>query len=277
MGFLCAKWLEAVCSTLTLIKSASRLAPRASRLAPRASAMTASRAREQAYPSSPPDRGGGHPSQSDVRPSQRRRSAPRLPAIFRGNRAAAVLTALAMAMAMAMAMSLQATAATIDARQFCERSLLVRTVILEAVPGARATCEPGDPDAVPPVPARYETTLTDAQLASIRILYLAARTSHSAPIMFLRQFMPGDLDGLSGVRSLSVPENAFSEHALLGAPRWFLAQLEVLYIPNMALTRITDADFFEGLTNLRELDLQRNNLVYELPGTGTPFRVTVIV
>ena len=264
MGLLCAKWLEAVSAVIVAIK----------RLAPRASAMTASRAREQAYPSSPPDRGGGHPSQSDVRPSQRRRSAPRLPAIFRGNRAAAVLTALAMAMAMAM--SLQATAATIDARQFCERSLLVRTVILEAVPGARATCEPGDPDAVPPVPARYETTLTDAQLASIRILYLAARTSHSAPIMFLRQFMPGDLDGLSGVRSLSVSENDFSEHALLGAPRWFLAQLEVLYIPNMALTRITDADFFEGLTNLRELDLQRNNLVYELPGNPNRPKPTAV-
>ena len=221
--------------------------------------MTASRAREQAYPPSPPDRGGGHPSQSDVRPSEDRHSAPRLSAIFRGNCAAAVLTALA------MAMSLQATAATIDARQFCERSLLVRTVILEAVPGARATCEPGDPDAVPPVPARYETTLTDAQFASIRHLNLAARTFHW-PSMRLRKFMPGDLDGLTGVRSLNVSENGFSEHALLGAPRWFLAQLEVLYIPNMALNRITDADFFEGLTNLRELDLQRNNLVYELPG-----------
>ena len=222
--------------------------------------MTASRAREQAYPSSPPDRGGGHPSESDVRPSDGRHSAPRLPAIFRGNCAAAVLTALA------MAMSLQATAATIDARQFCERSPLVRTGILEAVPGARATCEPGDPDAVPPVPARYETTLTDAQLASIRYLYLAAHTSHSAPIMFLQQFMPGDLDGLTGVRRLNVSHNGFLEHALPGAPRWFLAQLEVLYIPNMALNRITDADFFEGLTNLRELDVQRNNLTYELPG-----------
>ena len=165
-----------------------------------------------------------------------------------------------------MAMSLQATAATIDARQFCERSPLVRTGILEAVPGARATCEPGDPDAVPPVPARYETTLTDAQLASIRFLYLAARTSHSAPIMFLRQFIPGDLDGLTGVRRLNVSHNGFLEHALPGAPRWFLARLEVLYIPNMALNRITDADFFEGLTNLRELDVQRNNLIYELPG-----------
>ena len=179
--------------------------------------------------------------------------------MFRGNCAAAVLTALA------MAMSLQATAATIDARQFCERSLLVRTVILEAVPGARATCEPGDPDAVPPVPARYETTLTDAQFASIRSLNLAARTFHR-PFMLLWKFMPGDLDGLTGVRSLNVSENRFSEHALPGAPRWFLAQLEVLYIPNMTLNRITDADFFEGLTNLRELDLQRNNLVYELPG-----------
>ena len=180
--------------------------------------------------------------------------------IFRGNCAAAVLTALA------MAMSLQATAATIDARQFCERSLLVRTGILEAVPGARATCEPGDPDAVPPVPARYETMLTDAQLASIRSLYLAAHTFPNAPRMFLREFMPGDLDELTGVRSLNVSGNVFREHALLGAPRWFLAQLEVLYIPNIALNRITDADFFEGLTNLRELDLQRNNLVYELPG-----------
>ena len=205
-------------------------------------------------------RSGVSPSQSGVRPSDRRRSAPRLCAIFRSNCAAAVLTALA------MALSQQATAATIDARQFCERSPLVRTGILEAVPGASSTCEPGDPDAVPLVPARYETTLTDAQLASIRYLYLAAHTFHSAPLMYLLRFMPGDLDGLTGVRRLNVSHNGFSEHALPGAPRWFLAQLEVLYIPNMALNRITDADFFEGLANLRELDVQRNNLTYELPG-----------
>ena len=143
--------------------------------------------------------------------SERRHSAPRLSAIFRGNCAAAVLTALA------MAMSLQATAATIDARQFCERSLSVRTGILEAVPGARATCEPGDPDAVPPVPARYETTLTDAQLASIRHLDLALPAPDIAAYALWGEFMPGDLDGLTGVRKLTASERSFTEHALHGA------------------------------------------------------------
>ena len=52
----------------------------------------------------------------------------------------------------------------------------------------------------------------------------------------------------------------------LGVPIWFRSQLEELYIADIDLIRIPDADFFEGFTNLRVLDLERNNLVYELLG-----------
>ena len=74
MGSVCARWWEADCSTLTLIKSASRLAPRASRLAPRASRLAprasrrghdcapgagATPARHRRLTAVPPRRGGG--------------------------------------------------------------------------------------------------------------------------------------------------------------------------------------------------------------------------
>ena len=102
---------------------------------------------------------------------------------------------------LALTPPLEATAATIDARQFCKRSLIVRLAILDQVLGASATCEPGDPEAPSPDPARYETTLTSAQLASIRTLDL-----HSVQIAVAQRLSShlrtGDLDGLTGVRIL---------------------------------------------------------------------------
>ena len=171
---------------------------------------------------------------------------------------------------LALTPPLEATAATIDARQFCERSLIVRLAILDQVLGASATCEPGDPEVPSPDPARYETTLTSAQLASIRTLDLYSVQIAGAQRLS-SHLRTGDLDGLTGVRILSCDIVCLSPILVpgqrrLGVPIWFRSQLEELYIANIYLIRIPDADFFEGFTNLRVLDLERNNLVYELLG-----------
>ena len=151
---------------------------------------------------------------------------------------------------------LQAYSATIDAQQFCGRSASVRGAILDAVSGSSATCDPDNNN--------YQTTLTSAQLAAIQELNF-----QNAPRFFAEQFQTDDFNGLTGVHTLICVECFFTdnqEHALPGAPSWFLGQLETLYIPNRSLDEIPEEDFFEGLSNLRYLDVRTNNIAYELPG-----------
>ena len=52
-----------------------------------------------------------------------------------------------------------ASGRTIDAEQFCGRTPKIRAAILEAVPGATATCTEADATASPPVAGSYTTTL----------------------------------------------------------------------------------------------------------------------
>ena len=157
---------------------------------------------------------------------------------------------------------------TIDARQLCERTPRVRDAIVEAIPGATVTCVDAQPDAMPPVTAHYETNIAPSQLAGIRYLDLIRRRPE--PHLILDDFRPGDFDGLSGVRELRLLE-AFlpSRHlglAAAGIPADVLGRLELLVFANCDVSRIESVDFFEGLTNLRELLLLYNNLTHELPG-----------
>ena len=78
------------------------------------------------------------------------------------------------------------------AGQFCERTELVRVAILEAVPGTTASCQ-GDAE-------DYHTTLTASDLSGIETLDLNERRGGLA--MIEDPFAPGDLDGLTGVRTL---------------------------------------------------------------------------
>ncbi len=150
---------------------------------------------------------------------------------------------------------IQAYSATIDARQFCGRSAFVRRAILDAVSGSSATCDP-DNDT-------YQTTLTSAQLAGIEELIIDEYHG------IINSFQDGDFNGLTGVSILGCPGCIWisnSGYALNGAPSWFLRQLNDLYLNNIDLSEITNANFFQGLTNLRLLSVTTNNMTYEPAG-----------
>ena len=157
---------------------------------------------------------------------------------------------------------------TIDPQQFCERTEAVRIAILEAVPSASSNCD-GEPE-------EYQTTLTASDLSAIDTLDLNGGFRAGRYIAMVNgPFAPGDLDGLTGVRKIYCDDCSFGHgnsgadpgaRALRGAPDWFLGQLEHLSLRNRDLNRIEEVDFFRGLRNLRSLSLERNNMVYELPG-----------
>ena len=187
----------------------------------------------------------------------------------RGCRASCVLLVLSWA----AATNAEAQSA-IDARQFCERTELVRVAILEEAPTATANCE-GEPDG-------HHTTLTPADLAGVTVLDLNKRTAPRSDLaMVYAPFAQGDLEGLTGVRAVYCEGCSFGggnnagnqsgARALRGAPDWFVGQIEYLALGSRDLNRIEEVDFFRGLTNLRELSLQRNNMVYE-PPPGNPDR-----
>ena len=147
---------------------------------------------------------------------------------------------------------------TIDAEQFCNRSFLIRWTILDQISGSSAYCDPDN--------GTYETNITSSQLASIQKLDLRSREVDGADYYY-GSAKTGDFDGLTSVRIIDCTEGWFPgrEHALPGAPSWLLAQLEELYIPNSDISEIMNANFFKGLSNLRKLNLERNNMVYEFP------------
>ena len=156
--------------------------------------------------------------------------------------------------------------ATIDAEQLCQRTPEVKAAILEGIPGASATCVDADPDSDPPAPANYETNVTPQQLAGITELDLRSRFP---TVPFIREFKSGDFQGLTGITTLIIVEQPFlSKNGLAdaGVPASILAGLDTLYFSNSDLIAIRSADFFKGLSNLRELDVTINNMTYELPG-----------
>ena len=160
----------------------------------------------------------------------------------------------------------QPAQATIDAEQFCGRSPAVRTAILEAVEGATATCVEADPTAEPPVDGSYETNITTSQLAGISSLRLEPK---SGEFSTLARFEPGDSDGLTGLRKMILITQTLLERdglAHAGVPLDVLGRLRELVYTNSNLYYIESADFFQGLSNLRELNIRTNNMVYELPG-----------
>ena len=168
--------------------------------------------------------------------------------------------------------------ATIDAEQFCSRTERVQSAILDAVRGATATCTEADPTASPPIAASYETTLTASQLASITKLDLSLSWDDDG-LGLIRQFKTGDFNGLTGVRTLDVTEQfrlARGGLANRGVPLIVLGRIEKLTYQHCDLSRIESADFFDGLSNLRELVLVANNMIYELPGnTNRPEGTTI--
>ena len=172
----------------------------------------------------------------------------------------------------------QGQTTTIDAEQFCDRTERVQSAILDAVRSATATCTEADPTASPPIAASYETTLTAAQLASITKLDLSM-TWDDDGLGLIRQFKTGDFNGLTGVRTLDVTEQirlARGGLASKGVPVSVLAKIEKLTYQHCDLSRIESADFFDGLSNLRELVLVANNMIYELPGnTDRPQGTTI--
>ena len=154
---------------------------------------------------------------------------------------------------------------TIDAEQFCNRSVLIRWTILDQISGSSANCDPDN--------GIYETNITDLQLASIQKLDLRSRVVDGIDYYFSDSIKSGDFDGLTGVRIIDCNGCLFSDrtHALPGAPSEFLRQLEELYIPDRDLSEIMEVDFFKGLSNLRKLNVERNNMTYEIP-PGNPNR-----
>ena len=87
----------------------------------------------------------------------------------------------------------------------------------------------------------------------------------------MRAFADGDFDDLTRLVELQFAEQVFiADTGLAGAgvPTAVLGKLEILWIVNSYLSRIEDADYFEGLTNLRELAITTNNMIYELPGNS---------
>ena len=167
---------------------------------------------------------------------------------------------------------------TIDAEQFCSRTERVQSAILDAVRGATATCTEADANASPPVEATYQTTLTASQLARITKLDLSLSWEDEG-LGLIRQFKTGDFDGLTAVRTLDVTEQirlARGGLASKGVPLTVLGKLEKLTYQHCDLSKIESADFFDGLSNLRELVLVANNMIYELPGnTNRPEGTTI--
>ena len=166
--------------------------------------------------------------------------------------------------------------ATIDSRQFCARTSEVRAAILEAVQGVTAVCIEADPNADPPIEAQYETNLTASQLAGITRLDL---TLQWPEVSFIQEFKPGDFDGLTGLQRLDLVEQVLLTRdglAQAGVPLDVLGRLEKLIYSNCNLYYIQSADFFRGLSNLRELNLTTNNMTYELPGNPNRPEGTVI-
>ena len=167
---------------------------------------------------------------------------------------------------------------TIDAEQFCSRTERVQSAILDAVRGATATCTEADRTASPPIAASYETTLTASQLARITKLDLSLSWEDEG-LGLIRQFKTGDFNGLTGVRTLDVTEQirlARGGLANRGVPLIVLGRIEKLTYQHCDLSSIESADFFDGLSNLRELVLVANNMIYELPGnTDRPQGTTI--
>ena len=156
--------------------------------------------------------------------------------------------------------------ATIDAQQLCQRTEHVRIAILQAIPGADATCTDADPDADPPVPANYETNVTAQQLAGITELDLMARYPE---IPLIREFKDGDFQGLTGLTAIYLvkqPQITEDGLAAAGIPISVLARLETLIFVNSDISAIESADYFRGMSNLRALSVTTNNMTYELPG-----------
>ncbi len=155
---------------------------------------------------------------------------------------------------------------TIDAEQFCNRSLMVRLAVLEQVSRSSATCDPET--------ETYETNLTSSQLSGIQKLDLRGGLEIDGEHHYYTLIKPGDFDGLTGVKTIWCEECFFEDkllQVLPDAPSWFLAQLETLGIQNIDLLELMPEDFFKGLSNLRALSVERNNMTYEVP-PGNPNR-----
>ena len=172
----------------------------------------------------------------------------------------------------ALATTLMATTAeaqsTIDAEQFCGRTAKIQAVVLAAVRGATATCTEADTTASPPRAAVYETNLEPSQLAGITKLDLRI-SSDGENWEYIRTFQPGDFNGLTGVLTLDLTNQSLLRRSGLaaeGVPLSVLRKLDFLIYQDANLFKIESADFFRGMTNLRELWLGTNNMVYELPG-----------
>ena len=156
---------------------------------------------------------------------------------------------------------------TIDGEQFCNRTPWVRLAILHMLKRSTTTCIDADPNAVPPVEATHETDITVGQLASITFLRFAEVPPINAAV--LREFKRGDFEGLVQLRVLDLTETISSVRgglAEMGIPLSVLGKIEELALVNNDLISFASIEFFRGLSNLRELDLRINNLVYELPG-----------
>ena len=156
--------------------------------------------------------------------------------------------------------------ATIDAQQLCQRTEHVRIAILQAIPGADATCTDAGPDADPLVPANYETNVTAQQLAGVTELDLMARYPE---IPLIREFKDGDFQGLTGLTAIYLvvqPQITKDGLAAAGIPISVLARLETLIFVNSDISAIESADYFRGMSNLRTLSVTTNNMTYELPG-----------
>ena len=172
-----------------------------------------------------------------------------------------------------------AAQSTIDAEQLCKRTGRVRDAIVEAIAGATATCTDADPGADPPLTAHYETNITQSQLAGIETLDLKRRWPDE-PHPLTGDFRPGDFDGLSGVRELWLYDSWQPRRrrglAAMGVPADVLGRLEGLIFSNCGVSFFQSVDFFEGLSNLQELEIGLNNLTHELPGNPNRPEATLV-
>lgn len=166
---------------------------------------------------------------------------------------------------------------SIDAEQFCNRTPVMQIAILDAVEGATATCLAADRAAVPAIEARYETNITVGQFAAIKSLDLSPTPGR--PISFIvREFKPADFDGLTGLRTMILTMAIQGREGLaqMGVPLSVLGMIEVLHLNDIDLARFDSVHFFLGLSNLRDLSVRYNNMMYELPGnTNRPELVPI--